>query len=58
MLPKKMKGHLQCSSCLSLFIDKSRGTFEIAVDEDISVYFENLNRGGLTYPSKALLSVY
>ena len=31
----KMKGFLQCNSCLSLFIDKGKGTFEIAVNEDI-----------------------
>ena len=55
---KKMQGHLQCNFCLSLLIDESRGTFEIEIDDDISNYFENLNRGGLTYPSKLLISVY
>ena len=49
---------MQCNSCLSLFIDESRGTFEIAEGKDISDYFKNLNRGGLTYSSKALVSVY
>jgi len=39
-------------------IDASRGTFEIAVADDISNYFENLNRGGLTYRSNFLISVY
>jgi len=53
-----MKGHLQCNSCLSLLVDARRGTFEIAVADDISNYFENLNRGGLTYSFNSLISIY
>ena len=31
--------------------------FEISVNKDIFGYFENLNRGGLTYPSDRLIHI-
>ena len=55
---KKNERTFECNSCLSLFIDESRGTFEIAVNKYIFDYFENQNCGGLTYPFKAMVSIY
>ena len=54
---RNMKAKVYCKCCLLLLMENSKECFEISVNKDISGYFKNLNRGGLTYPSDKLIYV-
>lgn len=54
---KKMTSHTECSLCCENVGDKNR-PLSVTVDQEIYKYFDDLNRGGLIYPSPVLVGVF
>lgn len=55
---KKISSKLQCSGCKELLTDEEGKIMSISIDKDIRIYFDHLNRGGLTYPSSLVLYAF
>ena len=55
---KKTSAKINCISCKQLLVDESCEKLEVDIDKSIIAYFEELNRGGLTYPSSTLLHAF
>lgn len=55
---KKITSRLSCVGCKQLLVDEGGECLQVDIGKNVLAYFEELNRGGLTYPSSNLLNVY
>ena len=55
---KKVTSRLSCGGCKQLLVDESGEVLQVDIDNSVLTYFQELNRGGLTYPSTILLHVF
>ena len=53
---KKVISKTDCLECCEVIGDRNK-RIEVLVDKELLVCFENLNRGGLTYPTAMLVSI-
>ena len=55
---KKVTSKLSCGGYKQLLFDESGELLQVEIDNSVLTYFQELNRGGLTYPSTILLRVF
>ena len=55
---KKITAKIHCLGCKHMVIDESGELLQVDIDKSIILYFAELNRGGLIYPSSTVLQAF
>ena len=55
---KRITAKIYCLGCKRMLIDENGESLQVDIDKSIILYFEELNRGGLIYPSSTVLQAF
>ena len=55
---KRITAKIHCLGCKRMLIDENGELLQVDIDKSIISYFEELNRGGLIYPSSTVLQAF